>query len=75
MLLQGDLTFCDFGEVGEFLVTELTARDHLIPLIAAYLAVKGLDAVKPESEMAFVLDQPDLVPFADGMGFGNRGVS
>ena len=54
MLLQGDLSFGHFCKVSEGFVPEFAAGDHLVPFVAAYLPVKGLDAVEPESEMAFV---------------------
>lgn len=75
MLLQGYFTLGHFCEVSKGLVPEFTTGDHFVPFVAAYLSVKSLDAVEPEGEMTFVLNEPDLVPFAYGMGFGNRSVS
>src|SRR5579871_3276613 len=75
MLLQRDMSFGHLGEIGEGGVAEFAAGDHLIPLVAAHLSFEGFYPVEVESKMSLVLDEPYLVPFAHGVGFGYGGVS
>jgi len=65
MLLQGDLTLGDFGKIAEHRVPEFTTRDHFVPFLAAYLTFIGFYSIKPEGKMAFILQDPHLVPFPD----------
>ncbi len=71
MLLKGDLSFCYFGKIRKNFVGEFAAGDHSLPFFAAHLTLKGLYSIQIEGEMTVVLDEPDLVPFADGVWFAD----
>src|SRR5215469_523398 len=67
VLLQRDLSFIDLCKVCEYLVAKFAGGDHAVPVVAADLSVEGSDSIQPGSDMTVVLDEADLVPFADGM--------
>jgi hypothetical protein len=74
MLLKGYFPLGDLGEIAKGFAFEFAIGDHGVPLFAAYLSFIGLDTIEVESKVSFILNQPDLVPFSHGFGFGDRGV-